>query len=104
VSRVHYPGLVTDPGYDLMRSTMQGPGAVLSFELAGSDTSTDVRLSRLRLITTATSLGGVESTIERRAKLMGQEHIAPTLCRLSVGIEHVEDLWRDLLQCLDGLT
>ena len=73
---------------------------MLSFRMRGSDTSTDVRISRLRLITPATSLGGVESLIERRAKLVGQEHIPPTLCRLSVGCEHVEDLWRDLDRAL----
>ena len=62
----------------------------------------DGRNPRLRLITPATSLGGVESLIERRAKLVGQEHIPPTLCRLSVGCEHVEDLWEDLDQALSG--
>lgn len=102
VTQVHYPGLRTDPGHELARATMAGPGAVLSFQLRGSDTSTDVRLSRLRLITPATSLGGVESLIERRAKLVGQEHIPPTLCRLSVGCEHVDDLWDDLDQALSG--
>ena len=83
---------------------MNGPGAILSFELVGSATATDVRLSRLKLITSATSLGGVESTVERRAKLSGQEHIPATLVRMSVGIEHVEDLWDDLCQAFDGLT
>lgn len=102
VTRVHYPGLVDDPGHELARATLAGPGAVLSFQVKGSDTSTDVRLTRLRLITPATSLGGVESLIERRAKLVGQEHIPPTLCRLSVGCEHVEDLWDDLDHALSG--
>ena len=49
-----------------------------------------------RLIQHATSLGAVESTIERRAGVPGQEHLPPTLLRLSVGIEAVEDLWNDL--------
>lgn len=102
VTKVHYPGLAEDPGHDLARRTLAGPGAMLSFQMRGSDTSTDVRLTRLRLITPATSLGGVESLIERRAKLTGQEHIPPTLCRLSVGCEHVEDLWEDLDQALSG--
>ena len=104
VQQVHYPGLADHPGHELALSTMSGPGSMLSFELTGSDTSTDIRLSRLELIATATSLGSVESTIERRAKLAGQEHIPPTLCRLSVGIEHVEDLWADLEQSFDGIT
>jgi cystathionine gamma-synthase len=102
VTEVHYPGLADDPGHDLARATLAGPGAMLSFQMRGSDTSTDVRLGRLRLITPATSLGGVESLIERRAKLVGQEHIPSTLCRLSVGCEHVEDLWEDLDQALSG--
>ena len=102
VTHVHYPGLVDDPGHALARANLAGPGAMLSFQLRGSDTSTDVRLGRLRLITPATSLGGVESLIERRAKLVGQEHIPPTLCRLSVGCEHVDDLWDDLDQALSG--
>jgi cystathionine gamma-synthase len=54
-------------------------------------------LARLRLVTHATSLGGVESLIERRARYAGDASIVgPTLCRLSVGIENVEDLWADL--------
>jgi cystathionine beta-lyase/cystathionine gamma-synthase len=44
----------------------------------------------------ATSLGGVESTVERRGKLAGQEHVPPGLLRLSVGCEHIDDLWNDL--------
>ncbi|MCL4164240.1 UNVERIFIED_CONTAM: hypothetical protein GTU68_028580 [Idotea baltica] len=79
VTKVRYPGLADDPGHELAAATMDGPGAILSFELVGSATATDVRLSRLRLITAATSLGGVESTVERRAKLSGQEHIPQTL-------------------------
>jgi cystathionine gamma-synthase len=54
----------------------------------------------LQLIQHATSLGAVESTIERRARIPGQEHLPPTLLRLSVGIEAVEDLWADLDRAL----
>lgn len=104
VTAVHYPGLPSHPDHELARATMDGPGALLSFELVGSAVSTDVRLSKLHLIERATSLGAVETCIERRNKLAGQEHIPPTLCRLSVGIEHVEDLWSDLVAAIDGLT
>jgi len=52
----------------------------------------------------ATSLGGVESTIERRGKLPGQEHVPPGLLRLSVGCEHVDDLWHDLNSALSQAT
>ena len=55
-------------------------------------------------MTNATSLGGVESTMERRAKLAGQEHVPPGLLRLSVGIEHVDDLWADLERALSAVV
>jgi cystathionine gamma-synthase len=77
-----------------------GPGAMLSFDLECSADETDARLGRLELITRATSLGGVETLIERRAKLVGQAHLPESLCRLSVGVEHVEDLWDDLERAL----
>ena len=57
----------------------------------------------MQLIQHATSLGAVESTIERRASIPGQEHLPPTLLRLSVGIEGVEDLWTDLDRALRSL-
>ncbi len=104
VTKVRYPGLPSHPDHELARTTLDGPGALLSFELVGSAVSTDVRLSKLRLIHRATSLGAVETCVERRNKLTGQEHIPPTLCRLSVGIEHVDDLWADLVQAIDGLV
>ena len=56
--------------------------------------------SRIEASPTATSLGAVESTIERRASIPGQEHLPPALLRLSVGIEAVEDLWTDLDRAL----
>jgi cystathionine gamma-synthase len=57
-------------------------------------------LNRLELVNHATSLGGVETTVERRASIPGQERIPPTLVRMSVGCEHVDDLWADLDQAL----
>ena len=54
----------------------------------------------MRLIRHATSFGAVESTIERRAAIAGQEHLPAGLLRLSVGIEHVEDIWDDLNSAL----
>ena len=93
VTRVRYPGLPSDPGHERAAAQMSGFGAMLSFEVAGD---ADAVCAALRVISAATSLGGVESTIERRAKLAGQEHVPPSLLRLSVGCEHVEDLWADL--------
>jgi cystathionine gamma-synthase len=76
---------------------------MLSFDVAGSVEQTDAFLAGLRLVTHATSLGGVESLIERRARYPGDAVIVgPTLCRLSVGIEGVEDLWTDLDGALDS--
>ncbi len=95
VVRVRYPGLPGDPHHDLAARQMRGPGAVVSFELPDAARA-DAVLARLRVVVHATSVGGVESTIERRARLPGQEHVPAGLLRLSVGCEHVEDLWSDL--------
>ena len=64
----------------------------------------DAACAGVRVVVAATSLGGVETTIERRAKLPGQEHIPPGLIRMSVGVEHVEDLWADLDRALRAAT
>lgn len=101
VERVRYPGLPGDPYHSVAAGQMAGFGAVLSFEVRDA-TSADEVCERVQVITHATSLGGVESTIERRAKLDGQEHVPPGLLRLSVGCEHVEDLWADLETVLDA--
>ena len=102
VSAVHYPGLPADPQHErASRVLPTGSGAMLSFEVAGTVEQTEAFLSRLRLVTHATSLGGVESLIERRARYAGDAAlVGPTLCRLSVGIEGVEDLWVDLDRAL----
>ena len=98
VSRVNYPGLPADPQHEVATRVLPGgSGSMLSFEVAGSVEQTDAVLTGLRLITHATSLGGVESLIERRSRYPGDAGVAaPTLCRLSVGIESVDDLWADL--------
>ncbi len=102
VRTVRYPGLPTDAGYSLAQIIMDGPGAVLAFELATADAADEV-CQRVQLIANATSLGGVESLIERRAAYVGEQSIGTpaALLRLSVGIENVEDLWLDLRQALD---
>jgi len=98
VARVNYPGLPDDPQHERASRVLPGGcGPMLSFEVAGTPKQTEAFLSRLRLFTHATSLGGVESLIERRARYAGDATIVgPTLCRVSVGIENVEDLWADL--------
>jgi cystathionine gamma-synthase len=77
-----------------------GFGGLLSFDVAGALEAHHVETS-LRLITNATSLGGVHSLLEARARWEG-DRVPPGLLRLSVGLEPVDDLWNDLVQALDG--
>src|SRR5438034_137515 len=95
VSRVRYPGLPADPGHRTAAAQMTGFGSVLAFEVADAPTA-DCLCDALHLIVPATSLGGVETTIERRSNLPGQSHVPHGLLRLSVGCEHIDDLWNDL--------
>ncbi|MCW3000008.1 MAG: Cys/Met metabolism pyridoxal-phosphate-dependent protein [Solirubrobacterales bacterium] len=83
VGRVRYPGF----------------GAIVSFELADA-AAADRACHAVRVIRHATSLGGVETTMERRSAHPGQEHIPPGLIRMSVGCEDLEDLWADLAGAL----
>ena len=102
VTRVRYPGLPDDPGHALAARQMSGFGAMLAFETSGGAAAADAVCARLRVISAATSLGGVETLIERRARYESERRAGTpeTLLRLSVGIEHVEDLWADLDQAL----
>jgi cystathionine gamma-synthase len=102
VSRVYYGGLAGDAQHERARRVLpDGCGAMLSFDVAGTVEQTDSFLTGLRLVTHATSLGGVETLIERRARYAGDAAFAGgTLCRLSVGVEHVDDLWRDIDRAL----
>jgi cystathionine gamma-synthase len=82
---------------------MSGFGSLISVELADAATA-DALVDGCRLWVFATSLGGVESTLERRRRWPAElESVPEGLVRMSVGIEHVEDLWDDLAQALDGL-
>jgi cystathionine gamma-synthase len=96
VERVRYPGLPSHPTHDVARRNLKGFGTIISFDVAGGAQAADDVCRHVRLIRHATSLGAVESTIERRAKVHGQEHLPASLLRLSVGIEHCDDLWSDL--------
>jgi cystathionine gamma-synthase len=75
---------------------MTGFGTMLAFEVEGGAAAADAVCSALRVMTVATSLGGVETLIERRGRVEGESHLPPGLLRLSAGIEHVDDLWADL--------
>jgi cystathionine gamma-synthase len=100
VTLTRYPGLASHPTHEAARRQLKGFGTIISFDARGDTPTADAVCAGLQLIQHATSLGAVESTIERRASIPGQEHLPPTLLRLSVGIEAVEDLWTDLDQAL----
>jgi cystathionine gamma-synthase len=104
VCRVRYPGLPDDPGHERAARFHHGFGAMIAFELHGTAADAEAVCGAVRLITHATSLGGVESLIERRARhaIDASYGTPPTLLRFSVGVEHVEDLWADLDQALSG--
>jgi cystathionine gamma-synthase len=100
VTLTRYPGLASHPTHEAARRQLKGFGTIISFDVRGDASAADAVCAGLHLIQHATSLGAVESTIERRASIPGQEHLPPTLLRLSVGIEAVEDLWTDLDRAL----
>jgi cystathionine gamma-synthase len=100
VTLTRYPGLASHPTHDAARRQLKGFGTIISFDVRGDAPAADAVCGGLQLIQHATSLGAVESTIERRASIPGQEHLPPALLRLSVGIEAVEDLWTDLDRAL----
>ena len=102
VIQTRFPGLRSHPTHQAARRQLRGFGTIISFDVRGEAATADAVCAGLRLIQHATSLGAVESTIERRASVPGQEHLPPTLLRLSVGIENVEDLWADLDRALRG--
>jgi cystathionine gamma-synthase len=99
VVRVRYPGLPDDPGHERAASQLQGFGTIVSFEVVDAERADRV-CAAVELIEHVTSLGGVETTMERRNRQPGEEAVPPGLIRLSVGCEHVDDLWDDLEQAL----
>lgn len=109
VSAVHYPGLETHPTHEIARRQQSGFGAMLSFELDGDERDVRFALERLSVFTLAESLGGVESLVAHPASMthasMAPEArriagIGDTLLRLSVGLEHEDDLLADLERAL----
>jgi cystathionine gamma-synthase len=103
VERVRYPGLPSDPGHERAKRQMAGFGAMVSFEVHGGADAAERVCRAARVIAYATSLGGVETLMERRSRWAGEREGGTTpeaLIRMSVGIEHVDDLWADLEQAL----
>ena len=106
VVRVHYPGLAAHPQHDLARRQMRAFGGMLSFELKGGEAAARRVAARTRIFALAESLGGVESLIEvplamTHGSVRGTKLAPPaSLVRLSVGIEHVDDLIADLASAI----
>ena len=102
IERVLYPGLASHRGHDIARRQMtDGFGGMLSLLVNGSAADAVKVCTRLRVIVPATSLGGVESLAEHRKTVEGPESPVPdNLIRLSIGIEHVDDLIADIEQAL----
>lgn len=98
VERVRYPGLVSHPTHRVAAEQLGGFGTMVSFDLAAGADAADCVCRNTKLVRHATSLGSVESTMERRSAVPGQEHLPPGLLRLSVGIESCDDLVADLRQ------
>ena len=110
VSKVYYPGLETDPGYEIQKKQADGAGAMISFVL-NEKYDYKVFFEKLQLITLAESLGGVESLVCHPATMTHaaipadirkEVGIVDELIRLSVGIEDVDDLIADLKQAIEN--
>jgi cystathionine gamma-synthase len=103
VAAVHYPGLPDHPGHAIAARQMSAFGAMLSLRVRAGREAALRAVSRVRLFTRATSLGGVESLIEHRATSEGPTSRTPEdLLRVSIGLEHPDDLVDDLRQALAG--
>ncbi len=101
VESVMYPGLISHPQHDIAKAQMTSFGGMLSFCLKGGREEANRVINQLRLFTRATSLGGVESLIEHRATVEGPDTKTPfNLLRVSVGLEHIDDLVADMAQAL----
>ncbi|MEY2585584.1 MAG: cystathionine gamma-synthase [Verrucomicrobiota bacterium] len=102
VDAVHYPGLASHPGHDMAARQMSAFGGMVSFEVRGGAEAARTVAAKTKIFTQATSLGGVESLIEHRASIKGEDPRTPQgLLRLSVGLEHPDDLIEDLAQALE---
>jgi cystathionine gamma-synthase len=103
VRAVHYPGLPDDPGYAVAARQMAAFGGMLSFHVRGGREAAIAAVCRTKVFVRATSLGCVESLIEHRATSEGVHATAPPdLVRVSVGLEHPDDLLEDLRQALSS--
>ena len=105
VEAVHYPSLTTHPGHEVAKKQMHAWGGMLSFRIKGTAEDAMKVAANVELFTRATSLGGVESLIEHRASVEGPQSRTPqNLLRVSVGLEHPDDLISDLSRALSTLN
>ena len=101
VEAVHYPGLASHPQHEVARRQMTGFGGMLSVQVKGGRQAAFAVESKVRIFTCATSFGGTESLLEHRASVEGATTRSPdNLLRLSIGLEHPDDLVADLDQAL----
>ncbi|MCI0529906.1 MAG: PLP-dependent transferase, partial [Nitrospira sp.] len=101
VERVHYPGLLNHPGHDIAAKQMAQFGGMMSIQVKGGLQAAMTVAAKVKIFTRATSLGGTESLIEHRASIEGPQTRTPqNLLRLSIGLEHADDLIGDLNQAL----
>lgn len=112
VKQVTYPGLADFPQAELANKQMRQPGGMLAFELNGSREQAAAFINRLELILCAVSLGDTESLIQHPASMTHSTYteeeliahlISPTLLRLSVGLEHIDDIIADIDQALESV-
>ncbi|MDP3313235.1 PLP-dependent aspartate aminotransferase family protein [Lutibacter sp.] len=103
IEKVNYPGLKSHPQHKIAKKQQKGFGAMLSVLIKGTEAETIKVSTNLKYFTTATSLGGVESLVEHRKSVEGKESPTPfNLLRISVGIEHIDDLIDDWSYALEG--
>jgi cystathionine gamma-synthase len=101
VEKVFYPGLATHVGHEIAKKQMSGYGGMISFLIDGNAEEAIKIVGKSKLISRATSLGGVESTWEHRRSSEGEGSVTPeNLIRISVGLEHADDLLEDLERAL----
>jgi cystathionine gamma-synthase len=101
VEAVHYPGLASHPQHAIAKRQMSGFGGMLSVQVRGGRPAAFAVEAKVRLFTCATSFGGTESLLEHRASVEGAATRSPdNLLRLSIGLEHPDDLIDDLTQAL----
>jgi cystathionine gamma-synthase len=104
IEAVHYPGLASHPGHKIAAAQMSGFGGMMSIQVKGGQAEAFKLISGLKLFSHATSLGSTHSLIEHRASVEGANTRSPAnLLRLSIGLEHPDDLIEDLDQALKKL-